>query len=467
MTVTTAQRIEAQPGPQHTFLSTQADIAIYGGAAFGGKTFALLLEPLRHCKNPDFGAVIFRRTYPQVTNEGGLWDSAQRVYPRVGAKPKLDDLSWAFPSGAKVKFAHMQHESNKLDWQGSQIPLIGWDELTHFTAGQFWYLFSRNRSLCGVRPYMRATCNPDPDSFVRALIDWWIGEDGYAIPERSGKLRWFVRLGDEMHWADRRDELVGKYALPDGSTIEPTSLTFILSTIYDNKLGMSADPGYLAKLQAMPLVDRERLLGDKERGGNWNVKPAAGKMFKRHWFEIVDALPADARRCRYWDFAATEAKPGKDPDWTAGCLMAEKSGVFYIADMRHVRETPRGVELLVKQTAELDGKSVDVWIEQEPGSSGVNVIDRYTREVLKGYPARGNKATGNKLDRMKPLSAAAEAGNVKLVRGQWMEAMLAEGESIPDGAHDDQWDAAAGAFALLTTHALPFGWVKKAQEANR
>jgi predicted phage terminase large subunit-like protein len=466
VTIVQQRRIEAQPGPQRTFLATSADLAIYGGAAYGGKTFALLLEPLRHSKNPNFGAVIFRRTYPQVTNEGGLWDTSQQLYPLVGAKPRESDLSWRFPSGASVKFAHLQYEANKIDWQGAQVPLIGWDELTHFTEGQFWYLFGRNRSMCGVRPYTRATCNPDPDSFVRVLIDWWIGEDGFAIPERSGRIRWFVRYDGELHWADGRDELAGRFRLPDGESIEPTSFTFVLSTIYDNKLGMQADPSYLAKLQALPLVERERLLGDRLRGGNWNVRPAAGKVFKRHWFEIVDSYPADARRVRYWDLAATEAKPGKDPDWTAGPLLAEKDGVYFVVDVRRARETPGAIEGLIRQTAELDGRRIDVYVEQEPGSSGVNVIDRYTRVVLKGFPARGNKATGNKLDRMKPLSAAAEAGNVKLVRGPWNEAFLAEAESIPDGAHDDQVDAAAGAFAMLTQHALPFGWVKTPGGAN-
>jgi hypothetical protein len=222
VTIVQQRRIEAQPGPQRTFLATSADLAIYGGAAYGGKTFALLLEPLRHSKNPNFGAVIFRRTYPQVTNEGGLWDTSQQLYPLVGAKPRESDLSWRFPSGASVKFAHLQYEANKIDWQGAQVPLIGWDELTHFTEGQFWYLFGRNRSMCGVRPYTRATCNPDPDSFVRVLIDWWIGEDGFAIPERSGRIRWFVRYDGELHWADGRDELAGRFRLPDGESIEPT-----------------------------------------------------------------------------------------------------------------------------------------------------------------------------------------------------------------------------------------------------
>jgi hypothetical protein len=188
--------IGPQPGPQQTFLCSAADIAIYGGAAGGGKTFAELLEPLRHVGNKDFGAVIFRRTTPQITNEGALWDESLKLYPLLGAKPNQGDLYWTFPSGSTVSFKHLEHDKTVLNWQGSQIPLICFDELTHFTQKQFWYMVSRNRSMCGVRPYIGATCNPDADSWV-AELTWWINQEtGYPIPVRAGMLRWFIRIGD-------------------------------------------------------------------------------------------------------------------------------------------------------------------------------------------------------------------------------------------------------------------------------
>ena len=178
--------IRPQRGPQENFLATPADVAIYGGAAGGGKTWGLLLEPLRHIENKDFGAVIFRRTYPQIRQEGGMWDESAKLYPLLGAQPKESTLEWQFPSGARVKFAHMQYEQTRLDWQGAQIPLIEFDELTHFTKAQFFYMFSRNRSLCGVKPYIRAGTNPDADSWVAQLVEWWVdGNTGQAIPEES------------------------------------------------------------------------------------------------------------------------------------------------------------------------------------------------------------------------------------------------------------------------------------------
>jgi len=193
------ETIKPQPGPQTAFLSSPADIAIYGGGAGGGKTWGLLMEPLRHVSNPGFGAVFFRRSTVQIRNEGGLWDESAVLYPQIGGDPKEHTLSWAFPTGASVSFAHLEHDKTRFNWQGSQIPLICFDELTHFSAVQFWYMVSRNRSMCGVRPYIRATCNPDADSWVADLIAWWIDQDtGLPIAERAGKLRWFVRVGEDL-----------------------------------------------------------------------------------------------------------------------------------------------------------------------------------------------------------------------------------------------------------------------------
>lgn len=157
-----------QKGPQERFLATPADICIYGGAAGGGKTFGLLLEPLRHMKNKDFNSIIFRRDYTQVTSPGGLWDSSKKIYSYVkGCYPlKTPKLHWNFQSGASVNFAHLGNDEDCLSWQGSQVTMIGFDELTHFSEYQFFYMLSRNRTDSGVAPYVRATCNPDADSWV-------------------------------------------------------------------------------------------------------------------------------------------------------------------------------------------------------------------------------------------------------------------------------------------------------------
>ena len=181
------RQIRPQPGPQEEFLASPADIVIYGGSAGSGKSWAILLEPLRHVTtNKEFAAVCFRRNTTQIRNPGGLWDESAKVYPTVGSTPVNHLLEWRWPSGGKVKFAHLEHDSTVNEWQGSQIPLIMFDELCHFSKSQFFYMLSRNRSMCGVRPYVRATCNPDADSWVAEFISWWIDQEtGYPITQNN------------------------------------------------------------------------------------------------------------------------------------------------------------------------------------------------------------------------------------------------------------------------------------------
>jgi len=297
--------IRPQHGPQEQFLTSSADIVIYGGAAGGGKTWSLLIEPLRHVKNKDFGAVIFRRTTKQVLSEGGLWDASANIYPYCGAKSR--DLEWRFPSGAKISFAHLEYEKNALDWQGSEIPLLMFDEVTHFTPKQFWYLLSRNRSTSGIRPYVRATCNPDPDSFIADLIGWWINDaTGYAIPERSGVIRYFVRVNDVLHWADDPNEL--KKDFPESG--EPKSFSFIQSSLEDNKVLMRADPGYLANLNALPTIERERL-----KKGNWKIRDESASIIKAKWWQMWPKdtpFPLCIHEFASYDTAFTEKDRDKD-----------------------------------------------------------------------------------------------------------------------------------------------------------
>jgi predicted phage terminase large subunit-like protein len=440
-----ALKVEPQPGPQTEFLSTSADIAVYGGAAGGGKSFGLLLEPLRHQGNKKFGCVIFRRNSTQVRNEGGLWDESMTIYPLFEAKPREANLEWLFPSGARLKFAHLEYDSTVLDWQGAQIPFIGFDELTHFSEHQFFYMFSRNRSTSGVPGYIRATTNPDPDSWVRDFIDWWIGPDGYPIPERSGVVRWFLRRDDAFIWAGSPEEIYEQFGR--GPEILPKSVTFIPSKVHDNKILLAKDPAYLANLLALSRVERLRLLG-----GNWNVREAAGMMFQREWFPIIDAVPGGWIQCvRYWDRAATKpSESNRDPDWTRGLkLYKYPNNTFVVVDLKSIQDTPGKVEILVKTTASHDSYAVPIAGEQDPGSAGVADAENFVR-MLSGYDVRVRRPTQDKVTRAKPVSAQCEAGNVRILRATWNEAFFSELENFPDGSHDDIVDVLSGAFNELS-----------------
>ena len=177
-----------------------------------------------------------------------------------------------------------------------------------------------------------------------------------------------------------------------------------------------------------------------------NPSPQEGGVFRRDWFRYGDPFPRDARRVRYWDKAAT-AGAG---DWTVGCLMAMKDGRFCIEDIVRLQGSSYDVENTIRRTAEADGRNVRIVMEQEPGSSGVDVIDHYAREVLIGYNFRADKVTGSKELRAQTMSAAMEAGNLIINRGTWNRALTDEMSEFPYGSHDDQVDACSGAFRELS-----------------
>ncbi len=438
-----------QPGPQVMFLTTSADIAIYGGSAGGGKTFGLLMEPLRHFQNAKFGAVIFRRTSKQVRNQGGLWDESLKLYAPLGAEPRSGSLDWTFPEGMRVGFGHLEYDVDVHNWHGSQIPLICFDELTQFTRYQFFYMLSRNRSDSGVPGYIRATCNPDADSWVRKFIDWWIDSEGWAIPNRAGRLRWMLVVEDEIHWANSREEHIGRFGEKLGSMA--TSVTFIPATVYDNKKLLDKDPTYLVKLMALPKVERMRLLGDS-RGGNWNIRHSAGTMFRREWFPVIDAVPAGwISSIRFWDRAATPVGPSNpDPDWTRGLKLYRYSdNTFIVADVKSLRDSPGGVETLIKNVASHDGHATRIMSQRDPGSAGVAEALAFTR-MLAGYDVKAEPSHKNKVARAKPVSAQVQAGNIRVIRGSWNDEFFKELENFPEGVHDDIVDVLSGAFNELS-----------------
>ena len=445
--------LRPQPGPQEMFLATKADICIYGGAAGGGKTYGLLLDALRHKNRPGFGEVIFRKNSIQIYNEGGLLDESLRMYSGIkGAELKRSPRpQWTFNGKGKVSFAHIDGDDDLKKFQGSQMAAIGFDELTHFTESQFFYMLSRNRTTCGIKPYVRATCNPDADSWVAKFIEWWIDPDtGYPIKERSGKIRWMIRRNETLYWADTIEELWERFELKtQEEKQEPKSVTFIMSTLYDNQILMKQDPSYISNLKALSVVERERLLY-----GNWKIKPAAGLYFKRSQIgQMLTMIPNDVVRwVRAWDLAATAEGEVGEPAYTAGVLMGKrKNGRYIVADVINVRQTAADVRKTIKFTAMSDiakYKRVKIRLPQDPGQAGKDQAQSYIK-YLAGFDVTAIPESGSKEVRAEPMAAQWQAGNFDVLIADWNEAYFNQLESFPMSKFKDMVDAGSSAFSQL------------------
>lgn len=404
----TTKYFKHTPFPQQSaFLLLPHREVLYGGAAGGGKSDALLMAALQYVDVPGYAALILRRTFAALSKPEALIPRAHDWLQGTDARWNERDKQWTFPSGATLSFGYLENENDKYQYQGAAFQFVGFDELTQFSKSQYSYLFSRLRRLAGVNiPIrMRAASNPG------GVGHEWVFERFFKEGRAKGRVFISARL--------------------------------------DDNIGLDQDE-YRESLAELDPITRKQL-----EHGDWKAKHE-GNVFRRDWFKIVDELPPEARRAlalRCWDFAATEESDGKDPDWTAGAKGILVGDDLYILDVRRFREAPEGVEKRVRQTAEEDGKPVRIHIEQEPGSSGKTTVSHYERNVLNGFIVAASRPTGPKRERWKPLVSRAARGHVYLLRGAWNTAFLDEAESVPwvdDGAtHDDQIDAASDLYAKL------------------
>ena len=375
--------------------------AFYGGAASGGKSDGLLMAGLQYVDVPRYAALILRRTFKDLALPGALMDRAFEWLRPSDAQWDDTETTWRFPSGATLTFGYLASENDKYRYQSSEFQYIAFDELTGFSETQYRYLFSRLRRRAGVNVPLRMRSASNPGGIGH---DW---------------VQRYFNIHTDPITGILRGGLNGRLFIPalksDNPHIDQASYTESLSRL---------DPITRAQLAE----------------GDWSARQSGGK-FKREWFEIVDAIPAELTAARWWDTAGTLPKPGKDPDWTRGVKAGYRAGVTYIIDIQSTRDTPGQVEKLVKQTAQLDGISVTQYMGQEPGDAGIKMIDDY-RLLLMGYVFIGVRETGPKELYINPVSSQAEAGNIKLLRGTWNAAFLDEAETYGlSGQHDDQLDA--------------------------
>jgi predicted phage terminase large subunit-like protein len=387
---------------------------LYGGAAGGGKSDALLMAALQFVDIPGYNAILLRRTYQDLALPEALMDRAMQWLAGTDARWSSTNHTWTFPSTARLAFGYLETDMDKFRYQSAEFQFIGWDELTQFFEAQYRYLFSRLRRLTAVPVPLRVRGASNPGN---------IGHD----------------------WVKRRLILEG----PGYGRV------FIPAKLQDNpNLDQTT---YIRSLSNLDPITRAQYLN-----GDWTAKHGGNK-FRREWFmsdshPLLKFAPADATRVRFWDMASTTPRQGRDPDYTVGSKVAFKDGMYYVEDIKRFRKTPKESEDAIKQTAVLDymlhKNRVSICMEIEPGSEGIALVSHYSRNILSGFTFHGQRATGDKELRANPFSSASEAGNVWLIEGVWINAFLDEAESFPLGEHDDQVDATSGAFERLR-HAGP------------
>lgn len=300
-----------QPQPkQAAFMARPEYECLYGGAAGGGKSDALLAEALRQVHIPHYRAIIFRKTYPQLSE---LIDRSRAIYGPAFPRARYNQTEhcWTFPGGAKIYFGSMQYTKDRINYQGKRYDFIAFDELTHFTWDEYSYMFSRNRpSGPGTRVYMRASTNPGgighgwvKDRFITAAPPLTPVEDNYEVPDPSGRL---IKL--------RRRRI------------------FVPSTVFDNQELLRNDPNYLANLAMLPEAERNALLY-----GSWDSFD--GQVFRewrndpRHyddqrWTHVIDPFPIPKHWRIYRGFDFGYAKP-----FSVGWFAVDEDGRIY-----HIKE---------------------------------------------------------------------------------------------------------------------------------
>jgi predicted phage terminase large subunit-like protein len=407
---------------QLAFLLCPRPEVFFGGAAGPGKTDALLMGALQLVEQPRYSALLLRRTFRQLNQSNSIMSRARQWLANTDAVWKDIDKRFTFPSGATITFGNCDSEDDVYQYDSSEFQFIGFDELTSFSERQYTYLFSRLRTTKDnpVPLRMRSASNPGNRGHDWVKTRFMIGQPQEAL-QRDFPTRFFLpaRIADNPHI--RGDE-------------------------------------YLASLANLDAVRRRQLLE-----GDWEVTPS-GNLFRREWFAVVDDWPREISGIvRAWDDAATR----DGGDWTVGVLIAmTRSGIFYVIDVVRIQGSPLEVERLKAVTAHADAQLTDrrtmTLLQQEPGAAGKSYADAQMRGPLLGFSVQVERPTGDKYTRALPMSSAAQAGNLKLVRGRWNKDFVDELEQAgPDEKlydHDDQWDAAASAFNYLASHREEIAW---------
>jgi predicted phage terminase large subunit-like protein len=286
----------------------------------------------------------------------------------------------------------------------------------------------------------------------------------------------------------QRDHLWNWYRADLTTRLRPSGRVILIMTRWheDDLAGrlLAQDPSEWHKLRLPALAEADDPLGRREGEALWpewedakallrkrlaigerawaalfqqSPRPPQGSLFNVTRIETIDTLPVDPQGqvVRAWDFAATLQAGSNDPDWTVGVkLMRDVSGRWIVVDVVRLRGSPRQVEEAILASARIDGRAVKIGLPEDPGQAGKTQIS-YLSRVLAGYVVSASRETGSKTLRASPVAAQVEAGNLLLLRAGWNHAFLEELRDFPHGRKDDQVDALARAFSMLTEFAAP------------
>ncbi len=280
--------------------STHSLFALHGGVmTHNSKSFSSLMEVLKDIKNPDFHATILRNEKDDLQS---LVTDSYKLFSQFGTYNKSqNDMTWNFNNGGWLKFSYYAgaYQDFKTRFQGRQFAYVCIDEGTQCPYKKFKYLLTNNRNAAHIRNRFWITCNPDPESWVRKFIDWWVNEDGFIIPERDGIIRYCFMDGDtpdSIYWGDTREEVYEQckgiidplwkesYAELGYTKLEMfiKSVTFIRADVSENIKLISTDASYIANLAQQ---DEEQRMRDLE--ANWNWKAAGDDMIKMEDLEEI------------------------------------------------------------------------------------------------------------------------------------------------------------------------------------
>lgn len=443
------------------FLNCNSNYIIFGGGAGCGKSHQALLLVLKYCKDPNFRAVFIRETSTQLSQAGGLYQEAIALWRKdFGATFKTHpQMTATFPSGAQVQFKVCGSDRDITNYDGGQYSLVVFDEAQNHTQVQVRYLESRIRSKAKGPHQLIATCNPRYDSHLLPFVEWYLDPvTGIPDPEKSCVERYYASYNGALVFGATAEELTALYP-----GINPQTYAYIAATIKDNPIMKTLNPGYVNRLENLKRVERERLLL-----GSWFAKESSAGYFKREWVEEIDCVPTDViQRVRGMDLAASlasEAYP--NPDWTASVMMSKtKSGYYVVEHVERYRKLSNSVLEHIVETDKRDksfGYDCQVVTPQDPGAAGLlstmYIVKYLVEHGVNAKPDKVGSTTG-KLAKMQPFLSLAEAGLVKVVKGEHTEMWYNELEDYIDGNRtqkDDMWDATGtAAKALLKSVTIP------------